>query len=150
MVDLSRPSRAQSEWRQMSSRTRRRSNATGRRDMAKPFVRLPHWIFDTAAYRALKPGPRALLWELIRIYNGSNNGTLALGVRAAAERLCIATPDTAGGYFEALKLHGFIVATREGSFSMKDSTSRRATEWRLTWEACGEQPATKEFMRWRP
>ena len=124
-----------------------RTNAKGRRRAAPPFIMLQWWIFDCPAYRTMKPGPRSLLWELVRRYNGSNNGSIGLGQREAASALGIKRADTVAGYFAELEQRGFIAATRRGGFNMKDPSARRATEWRLTWlESPGLRP-TKEFMR---
>lgn len=126
----------------------RRQN--GRSAHGPPFVQLHYYVMDSAAYRALKSGPRALLLEIIRRYNGSNNGTIGLGVRQAAAALNITDKDTANVYFKALEAHGFIKAISRGGFNMKDPSSRRASEWAITWERVGDQPPTKEFMKWTP
>jgi len=124
----------------------RKVDATGRSAGFVRHVRLDHWIFDCAVYRRLKPGPRALLWELIRRFNGSNNGRIGMGVRAAGTAVGV-DPGTVGGYFHKLEAEGFIVATRRGAFNMKAPTDRIATEWRLTWLPSDGQAPTKDFMR---
>ena len=43
-------------------------------------------------------------------------------------------------------MRGFIAQSKPGRYNMKDPSSRRATEWRLTWQRCNDQPPTKEFM----
>lgn len=108
---------------------------------------LSNWIFDCPAYRALHPVSRTLLWELVRRYNGSNNGEIGLGVREAAKACSVKCPDTMSKYFEDLQLKGFIDATRRGGFNMKDPSSRRATEWRLTWIDAPGLRATKRFLQ---
>lgn len=110
---------------------------------------LPQWAFDCPAFRTLKPGPRALLWELIRRFNGGNNGRIAFCQRDMAKALNIADRGTVAGYVRELVARGFIKATRLGAFSVK-LADRRATEWALTWHPVGDELATKEFMRWRP
>ena len=65
---------------------------------AKPFVMLPHWTFDCPAYRTLKPGPRALLWELIRKHNGANNGRIGFSQRAMSAAINVADRETVAGY----------------------------------------------------
>jgi len=106
---------------------------------------LENYIFDSSAYRTLKPGPRALLWEIIRRFNGSNNGQIGLGVREAAKSLSV-SKDTASSYFLTLIEHGFIRSTHPGGFNMKDPSSRRATEWRLTWKPTDSITPTKDFL----
>ena len=93
---------------------------------------LKHWIFDCPAYRSLKPGPRAVLWELIRRYNGTNNGRIAYGARDMARAVQVADRQTIASYERELESKGFIRAVRRGGFSVKVS-DRRVTEWALTW-----------------
>jgi DNA-binding transcriptional regulator YhcF (GntR family) len=117
----------------------------GRNAGSTAFVMLDNYVFDSEAYRRMKVGPRALLWELIRRHNGSNNGSIGLGIREAAARLGV-NKDTASGYFRALVDHGFVAPARLGGFNMKDPQSRRASEWRLTWIKTDCMTATKDFM----
>ncbi|MEJ2028621.1 MAG: hypothetical protein P8X66_01890 [Maritimibacter sp.] len=51
------------------------------------FIKLDTWIFERPAYRRLGLGARCLHMELIRVYNGYNNGRLFLSHRLAADRL---------------------------------------------------------------
>ena len=108
---------------------------------------LPHYLLRSEAYRSLKPGPVALLVQIVLRYNGSNNGLIGLGRREACEAISISDKDTASKYFRELEEKGFIKATKHGAFNMKDPSARRATEWALTWERLNEQPPTKEFMK---
>jgi len=110
---------------------------------------LHHWAFDSAAFRSLKPGPRALLWELIRRYNGGNNGRIGFSQRAMSSAINIADRETVAGYVRDLEARGFIKAQWRGEFNVKAS-DRRASEWALTMFPIGDQLATKDFMRWRP
>jgi hypothetical protein len=110
---------------------------------------LSHWAFDCPAYRSLKPGPRALLWELIRRHNGGNNGRIGFSQRAMSDAINVADRETVAGYVRELEARGFIVAQRRGGFNVK-AADRRASEWALTMFPIGEELATKDFMRWRP
>ena len=116
------------------------------RSSAQPFLQIPRYVFDCEAYRALKAAPRALLWELVRRHNGTNNGSIGLGVRETATALNCAN-NSATSYFHELTEQGFIAPTRKGGFNMKDPSTRRATEWRLTWLPRGNELATKDFMK---
>lgn len=127
-------------------RRRSRLFANGRNATATSFIKMDNWMFDCAPFRRLKPGPRCLLFELIRRFNGSNNGSIGLGVREAAKQLGV-NKDTASAYFLTLIQSGFIASTRAGGFNIKDPASRRATEWRLTWMNTDCMPATKDFMK---
>jgi DNA-binding transcriptional regulator YhcF (GntR family) len=110
-------------------------------------VRLPHWIIETVAYRALKPLARAILIELIKRYNGYNNGAIGLGHREAAHA-CNVSKNTIKPGFDELLEKGFIRVSRPGGFNMKDPSTRRASEWRLTWLEVGNEKPTYEFKEW--
>lgn len=75
------------------------------------FCKLDNWVFDHPSYRSLKVGPRALLWELIRLYNGYNNGRIFLSHRDAANRLCC-NRNTVSDYYRQLEEAGFLVKTK--------------------------------------
>lgn len=125
-----------------------RHNQKGRSKGGPPFVSLRCFMLDCAAWRHLTPAARAVYVEVARLYNGRNNGFLALSVRNAAER-CNINKDTAGRALEALRAHGFIDCVTPGGFSRKN---RHASEWRLTVETCDRMgiAASKAFMRWSP
>lgn len=127
------------------AKRRAKTLVNGRNAGSTAFLMLENYVFDSVAFRTMKVGPRALLLELIRRYNGSNNGSIALGVRTAAKVLDV-SKDTASKYFGVLVERGFIAAARPGGFNMKDPQSRRSTEWRLTWIKTSCMPATKDFM----
>ncbi len=134
----------------MASRRKGRGvDQKGRSKKGPPFVRLIHHFFDCPAYRSLKPGPRALLWELIRKYNGNNNGQISLGVREAVEKINIKDKDTVGRYFKELEVKGFIRATKRGGFNVKVPSASRATEWCLTWQRLNDHPPTNDFLKWK-
>src|SRR6516165_10348441 len=70
-------------------------------------VRLYTWLLDSPAYLALSCPARAVLIEIAKIYDGMNNGRIALSVRRAAERCNIAR-GTATRAFRDLEQLGFI------------------------------------------
>ena len=111
-----------------------------------PHVRLYRWMLDSQAYRSLTCPARAVLIEIARGHDGTNNGRLGLSVRRASERCNIAR-GTAQRAFIDLQERGFIDCMTKGSFSRK---LLHATEWRLTWWGCdvtGDLPS-KKFMQW--
>lgn len=110
---------------------------------------LPNYVFESPAYRALKPGPRALLFELIHKHNGHNNGKIVFSARDMTRDLNITDRETTAKYIRDLEEKGLVKATRRGGFNVKAS-DRRATEWELTWMPVGNNPASKDFMRWQP
>lgn len=127
----------------------RKRYRNGRSTGAQPFVMLGYWTFDCAAFRSLKPGPRAVLWELIRRHNGANNGRIGFSQRDMAAAINVSDRETVAAYVRELEAKGFIKAMRRGGFNVKVS-DRRATEWALTWIKIGDDLPTKEFARWRP
>jgi hypothetical protein len=122
----------------------KRRNRNKRRDA--PHVRLYHVLLDSPAYLSLSCAARAVLIEIWRAFNGTNNGRIGLSVRRASERCKIAR-GTAARAFVELQESGFIECMTKGAFSRK---APHATEWRLTWWSCdvtGELPS-KSFMSW--
>lgn len=128
--------------------TDKRARLMGRISEAKErHIRLAYWLMDTAAWRDLDPVGRCAYVELMKLYNGSNNGRIALGVRTLADALNVA-PTTAARALRSLEAHGFIVTVTRGAFSRK---LRHATEYRLTAHGCNVTNGlpTKDFSRWQ-
>jgi hypothetical protein len=101
---------------------------------------------ESAAWRSLPVGPRALLVELYALHNGSNNGEIFMSDREAGRRLG-ASKSSAHRWFAVLEARGFLRARQRGAFSLK---SRHATTWILTEFNFAGQPPTKDFMHWQP
>ena len=125
----------------------RKHNNTGRSRHGPPFVKLPWYLIDSPAWRALSFVGRAAFVEVARLYNGSNNGSLALSTRVLAERLgCSQTSATRA--LNELDVMGFIGVQKLGTFSRK----RRATEYFLTLyknDVNNDLP-TNAFRYWHP
>jgi DNA-binding transcriptional regulator YhcF (GntR family) len=85
-------------------------------------------MLKSAAWRSLSPVARSIFIEVAAIYNGSNNGRLALSVRDAAERVCC-SKTTAARAFAELTQTGFIDLCSRGHFDRK---TPHAAEYRLT------------------
>lgn len=126
---------------------RRNQDRRGRRKW-EPFVKLEMWILRSPAYQSLSVHARAVLVELLMVYNGQNNGTIGASVRRLSLRCGIAK-DTASKALGELQERGFIECTKQGAFSLK---LRHASEWRLTWLQCNltNREPSKAFMRWSP
>jgi len=109
-------------------------------------VRLYWWFLDSPAYLSLSCPARAVLIEIARAYDGTNNGRIGLSVRRASQR-CNIAKDTASRAFAVLEERGFVDCVTRGAFSRK---SMHATEWRLTWWPCDVTGAlsSKRFMNW--
>ncbi len=125
-------------------------NHTGRsKQKLSSFVALERFMLNSIAWRSLKLPARCAFIELGNLYDGRNNGRIAISARTLAERLPISRA-TATRALEELAEKGFIEAVRQGGFNMKSGV-RRATEWRLTCYRCdvtGERP-NRNFMRWQ-
>jgi hypothetical protein len=103
-------------------------------------------MLDSPAYLSLTCPARAVLVEIARCYNGTNNGRLGLSIRWASERCNIARGTAQRALVELQEL-GFIECMTKGAFSRKVS---HASEWRLTWWNCDVTGAlpSKKFMSW--
>ena len=84
----------------------RKTNAKGRSTGKHPFVMMGHFAFDCSAYRSLKLGPRALLWEFVRKHNGANNGFIAFSQRDMSSAIGVADRETIAAMSERLKSAG--------------------------------------------
>ena len=130
-----------------SSRPRKRKvNKKGRNPGGAPFVQLFHYLLNSPAWQSLRPPARALYVEIVKRFNGCNNGEISLSVREAARLLHIAK-DTAGKTFHELEDKGFVRRRQCGSFDWK---IHHASTWILTEHLLGDALATRDFMRWRP
>ncbi len=107
-------------------------DAKGRTKSGPPFARLFYYLMDSPAWLALTPVARAVFIQLMRRYNGQNNGFLAVSVDTLANE-CNVRPNTASEAIKRLVAAGFIEIAQASAFSRKD---RKATEYRLTCFAC--------------
>jgi len=125
-------------------------NKTGRsRRQLSPFVALERYMLNSPAWISLPPPARCAFIELGNLYDGGNNGRIALSARTLADRLAVSRA-TANRALTNLADRGFIEPVREGGFNIKTGM-RRSTEWRLTNQRCdvtGNRPA-KTFMQWQ-
>ena len=82
--------------------------------------------------------------ELVRLYNGTNNGRIVLSAQKLAERLGRSKSHAARALLE-LEVAGFIATETIGTFTRRD---RKASEYRLTHLRCdvSQRPASKEFQ----
>jgi predicted transcriptional regulator len=124
-----------------------KQNKKGRSKAGPAFVQLFHYVRATEAWRSLSAQDRAVYLELLFLFNGRNNGWLALSVRDAAARANVAK-DTANRSLQTLQERGFIECTQEGAFSYK---VRHAAEYRLSHVPCDKtgKPPSRAFRTWR-
>lgn len=125
-------------------------NSKGRsRRQLTSFVALERYMLRSPAWKSLSPPAKCAFIELGNLYDGTNNGRIALSARSLADLLSLSRA-TATRALQDLAERGFIEAVRPGGFNVKSGT-RRSTEWRLTTYRCdvtGER-ACKTFMRWQ-
>jgi hypothetical protein len=116
-----------------------------KRATTERYVRLTHRMMQTQAWRSLDCVARAIYLELAALYHGTNNGSIGLSARQAAEAVHV-SKDTAARAMVVLQDRGFIVATAKGRFDRL----RHATRWRLTEFKCDltGQPASRDFESW--
>jgi len=122
-----------------------RPNKKGR-NSGPSFTQLFHYMQDCLAWTTLTPADRAVILELARRYDGSNNGRIGLSARDAADR-CWINKDTATRCFRTLEERGFITCTQESRFGFA-----LAAEYRLNWQRCDRsgQIPTRAFLAWKP
>ena len=126
-----------------------RHNNKGRskRSLA-PFVGLERYMLDSAAWCSLSAVERAAYLEVAKLYNGTNNGQLAMSGRRLAEHLHVSKASGTRA-LSVLAEKGFLEVVKPSAFSLK---TKRATEYRLTAHRCdvsGSVPS-KAFMKWQP
>lgn len=123
----------------------KRHNKTGRSNGSERFLKIPHYLIYSVAWRELSPVARAAFVEILALYDGQNNGRLVVSARALAERLG-RTKSTAAAALVELEDAGFISTKKHGSF---ESRNRRAAEYALAHldDDAGHITATKEFMQ---
>jgi hypothetical protein len=109
------------------------------------FILIPHHVLNSLGYQATRPPARAALVELVKRYNGSNNGSIGLSSRDLA-RLCKISKDSAAKAIQELENVGLIETVEKGSFNRGN---RRASEFRLLWLPCNLTGAlpTKKYLR---
>jgi hypothetical protein len=108
------------------------------------WIRLPHYMIKSRAWRSLLSQAKALLIEVWVRHNGVNNGEITFGCSEAEEALDFGKT-SAKRMFDILVDRGFLAVVRKAQFR-----SRWARSWRITAEPYRGQPATKEYMAWRP
>lgn len=100
------------------------------------------------AYADLSNEAARLLFDLVRRFNGHNNGEIAMSHRQARELLRV-SPRKVTCAFDDLMTHGFIEIETEGAWR-----ERQAREYRLTWLLSGKGPPYRQpslaYRHWSP
>jgi hypothetical protein len=74
-------------------------------------------MLQSPVWRSLSPVARSVFIELTAIYNGSNNGRLALSTRDAAERISCSKNTSARAFAELIQ-KGFADLCSHGYFNI--------------------------------
>jgi predicted transcriptional regulator len=93
---------------------------------------LPHSIYESPEFQALRAIDIAVLLVLIYKCNGHNNGNIALGVREAAKR-CHCGQTTACRALNNLQGAGLITATYKGHLVPEPGRPDVATRWKINF-----------------
>lgn len=86
------------------------------------------------------------------LHDGSNNGSLYLSLRDAADRLGLSDHHSVSAAFDELIDRGLVRCTKEAHFGVKTADQSRARCWRITWLAAPllKRPATNEWETYDP
>jgi hypothetical protein len=106
----------------------------------EPFIMIPHAVYDSPTFAALKPIDIAVLLVLIRKHNGHNNGAIPLGVRETARR-CHCSQMTAYRALARLEKSELITAVYKGHLVPEIGRPNAATRWRLNFVRHGRFPS---------
>ena len=106
---------------------------------------VPYSVWDSDAMRDCDPPSRVIFMEILRRFNGYNNGKISLSVREAAEKAKISIA-TANNKIHKLVEFGLIKITKDSGFNMKGRTAR---EFEITFHKVNNQPAKNTFKTYR-
>lgn len=118
-----------------------------------PYSRLPHRVYDSAAFRALDPYEQATLLYVLRAHNGHNNGQITASVRKICDQLHCSEP-RAMKSLRALQAKGFLKCHYKACY--EGSKQGRASEWEITWlpmpifGGASWKAPSDEWQRWTP
>jgi hypothetical protein len=103
-------------------------------------LRLEHWVLESAGYKGLTNQAKCILIELMRRYDGGNNGRIIFGGPNGA---CAGfSADVTERALTELERAGFIVQTAPAVPWLS-----HPRKWRLTMYSADGKQATKDFMR---
>ena len=128
-----------------------KKNKTGRSKLTMTsFVALDRFMLDCPAWLSLSLAARSGYVEIVRLYNGENNGRIGLSARTLATRLNV-SKSTAAEALRELQAKGFLDVAKPGGFNLKTG-DKRGTEWRLTRWQCNvtQVQPSRSFMTWKP
>jgi hypothetical protein len=125
-----------------------RADRKGRSVTGPRYVALRYFMLDSPAWRALSPVACKALIEMMKLYNGHNNGQLGMAAATLADRLDC-SKSHAGRALLELEEKGFLGVQKVGTFRRRD---RLASEYFLTeyQNDVSLERATNKFMKWTP
>jgi hypothetical protein len=113
------------------------------------FTGLPHVVQDSLAYRYLSIYGRAVLMEMVRQFNGYNNGRIGLSFDMICLRLHTTNRRAISAAIVELIDHGLVDVG-----AAHDRKHHKAREYRLTFISTGNakahKQATDEYWTWTP
>jgi hypothetical protein len=131
-------------------RDKARVNATGRNPdrvgANEAVLIIKRSLWQSPRVSALSVAARALMIELLSVFNGSNNGRVFLSVRDATHRLGCSDYNVAINAFRELEATGLISAVTPGYFAIKAGEVSRATAWHLNWIGDDNRPLGLDAM----
>lgn len=113
------------------------------------WVGIPHVVLDSAAYRDLGLMARAVLVELVRRFNGYNNGDIAASFDQLSECLSNTNRRAISAAIVELFEHGMVEIVAGA-----DRLHHKARRYRLTFVTTGRpgatfRPATNDYRNWK-
>ncbi len=103
-------------------------------------LRLYNWMTEAPAYIALSSSAKCILWELMRRYDGNNNGIIGFGGQNGSHAKL--SRDVTERALAEIECARFIVVTEPAIPHRK-----RPRKWRLAMYPADGKPATKDFMK---
>jgi hypothetical protein len=100
---------------------------------------LPHAVYDSPTFAALRAIDIAVLLLLIRKYNGQNNGSITLGLREVVNR-CHCSQTTAWRALNNLQKANLIGISYKGHLVPEVGRPDVATRWRLNFVTDAPKP----------
>ena len=108
------------------------------------FIGVNKSLWDSQAFKTLKPSAKILFLQFIFLAFPDRNGRIGMSHSKAAE-IAQVNKATAGKHIEELMIRGFLQLR---SYEMWQE--RKSREYRVTACYCYGLAPTEEFLKWRP
>ncbi len=133
----------------MTKNKRRRNQQT--KNHGGRYLTFHVYLWESAAWLALKPNARSAFIFMLQRFNGFNNGDISCSVREVAENIRV-SKNTAKRAIDELLDKGFIAVTKEAGFSQKNRTAReyRFTHLDVVKGNGNEVAPTHDYRNWKP